>query len=456
MVTEVDEGKGLVKVYWENIRNRVAKVEPDFTKIVDELAPDKAFPLYLAYYPYGMLIADTKSPFIPRIKKGCYRLSNSDPELPKDISKHLSYGSDSLPLGMVLEKELEYFIDLEDEQITLPWAIYSPGSFFPFAKVLSKKCDRIYAPNGVLTATSGARSVFMLPNIGCLTNHVNLQRDFNIQLPPPKSLYDQWYLFKEIVNSEVIDCHWRSCLVYFSEKWVSKLHNDKAWLKLKLYLHEIGWHAFEFERNYIYYNIIFSVIQKKCNLKPNPYLTDTAKHLFTTALGAAPGYAPAHTDDFLPLEYLQKPYIESYGMKKYYPTIMQPKVYNFETDITPIYYSLQNPSTFEFSPKARKLSSTLFEMRELEYIMRIFLKELIKNNTIGSDTVISEVAKKVQFKYFHNEFDRHRVITSSDKIPLLDKRFNYLSTSTKMPDAKFASDARFVRGCISIGINHKE
>jgi len=54
MVTEVDERNGLVKVYWENVRERVALVEPTFAKIVDELAPGKEFPLYLAYYPYGM------------------------------------------------------------------------------------------------------------------------------------------------------------------------------------------------------------------------------------------------------------------------------------------------------------------------------------------------------------------------------------------------------------------
>lgn len=39
MVTEVDEGKGLVRVYWENIRDRVTKVQPAFAKIVDEFEP---------------------------------------------------------------------------------------------------------------------------------------------------------------------------------------------------------------------------------------------------------------------------------------------------------------------------------------------------------------------------------------------------------------------------------
>jgi hypothetical protein len=36
MSTTIDEGKGLVKVYWADIRHRVAKVEPQFAKIVDK------------------------------------------------------------------------------------------------------------------------------------------------------------------------------------------------------------------------------------------------------------------------------------------------------------------------------------------------------------------------------------------------------------------------------------
>src|SRR3990167_7128979 len=134
MVTEVDEGKGLVKTYWANIRKRVAKVEPTFAKIVDEINPDKSFPIYLAYYPYGALIGDTKHPFFPNNKDGEFKLTDRD--VPKDVVKHLSYGKDSLPMGMVLEKNIEWFIDLKNENICIPWVIYFPGTIFPFAKIL--------------------------------------------------------------------------------------------------------------------------------------------------------------------------------------------------------------------------------------------------------------------------------------------------------------------------------
>src|SRR3990167_7770785 len=160
MVTEVDEGKGLVKTSWEGISRRVAKIDPIFAKIVNELLPDKTFPVYLVYFPYGSLKGDIYSPFIPKQEGGYYRLS--DPNAPKDVIKHLGYGKDSSPLGMVLDKQFEYFIDLKNEGITIPNAIYSPGSFFPLSRILGRKSSRTYAPNKLLTVTSGARSTFML------------------------------------------------------------------------------------------------------------------------------------------------------------------------------------------------------------------------------------------------------------------------------------------------------
>jgi hypothetical protein len=448
MVTTVDERKGLVKVCWADVRDRVAKVEPTFAKIVDELNPDKTFPLYLAYYPYGDLIGDIESPFIPMLKRGYYRLSDSS--VPSDVVKHLGYGMNSAPLGMVLEKELEYFIDLKNEDISIPWLVYSSGMFFPFSRVLSKKGDRIYAANGILTTTSGARSAFMLPNIGCATHHSNLQRDYNVQRPPPKSLYEHWHIFKEITNSGLTDCDWRSCVVYFSEKWINKLYSDKAWLNLKMYFYELAWLYTEYRRNYFCYDFAFSMFQKQRNLKPNPYLADTARHLFITALGAAPGYAPAVTDNALPLDILQKVFMESYGLKKYFPTIMQPAHFRFETDKLPIYYSLQNPSTHVFSPKSREVSSTLFEMRELEHIMRIYIEELSKKEGLCSDTVMGKIAGNVEFSYFHNKTDRHHIVRPSHEMVMFDKRLESINVKNKMDGAKFASDARFVRGCIAV------
>lgn len=448
MLVNSNEKKDLIKFCWSDVRKMVAKVQPSFAKIVDDINPDKSFTLYLAYYPYGVPIADPNCMYLPSGGNNISKMMEA--HFSKDILKDLGYGRDSLAMGMVLEKNLEVFIDLKEENISIPWLIYTPGTFFPFAKTLSNKSNRIYAPNNILTITSGARSAFMLPNIGCVTNHINLQRDYRVQSPPPKLLYEHWKIFKEIDRSIISQSDWRSCLLFFSEKWVNYLYTDKAWIHLKMYLHELAWSHFEYRRNHIYYDIAFSRIQKKRNLKPNPYLIDTASHLFTTALGAAPGYIPACDDGSLPLSILQQAFVESYGIKKYYPTIMQPSHFNFETDKLPVYYSLQNPSTFVFSPKSRKISSTLFEMHELEHIIKILLEELSVENTICSGTIIGDVTKNIEFTYFHNEFDRHNIIKSSGEIISIDKRFKFIDKKIKQKGAKLAEDAKFFRGCVCI------
>lgn len=448
MVREQDECTGVVKTNWAAIRHRVTSVEPTFAKLVDELSPDDRFPLFLVYLPYGALKGDTTSSYLPDGKGSYYRLADTA-SVPKDILQHLGYGKDGSPMGMVLEKQLEYFIDLKSKKITIPWLIYSPGNFFPFSTILGCRSERIYAPNGLLTVTSGARSVFMLPNIGCNINHSKLQRHFNIKKTAPKTLYDHWDIFKEIINHTSLNNEWQTCILYFSESWVNALHSDTNWLKLKLYLYEAAWRKFEYDRNRVYYDIAFSLIQEKRNLKPNPYLVDTAKHLFTIALGSAPGYIPACDEESLPVRLIQEVFVATYGLKKYLPTIIKPTHFDFERHSLPIYYSLQHPSTHAFSPKSREVCSTLHEMRELEHIMSIFCNELSAGG-VCSDTILGSVAKETSFNYYHNKLDAHHVVQLSDNISTLDPRFNTSLINLDTSKTNFASDAPFVRGCVSI------
>lgn len=443
-----DKSKGMIKVYWNDIRELVKRVEPTFVNLVDILTPDNDFPLFLAYYPYGAIIADTKGPFFPNGNGKICKLS--DKSILDAAQKHLNYGNGALPMGIVLEKQLEYFIDLQQEGIIIPWLVYKPGSFFPFSTIFEKKSQYCYSPNDVLIATAGIRSTFMLPNIGCATNHINLKREFNIKRPAPKNLYDHWFIFKDIINSKLIDVDWHLSILYFSEIWIKKLRSDKAWLTLKSYLLEKAWLRFEFDRNRTYYDVAFSIIQKKRNLKPNPYLTDTAKHLFNIGIGAAPAFAPTINEEGLPLNILQKVFYESYNLKKYFPTVMQVTNFNFLKKDYPVYYSLQHPSMYCFSPKSRKVSSTIFEVRELEHIMGVFCNELSKMNAICADTILGHVARYVRFDYYHNEKDQHKIIKHSSEIENSDQNFNFPIRNLDSGQRVFSQDSKFLRGCISI------
>ena len=156
---------------------------------------------------------------------------------------------------------------------------------------------------------------------------------------------------------------------------------------------------------------------------------------------------PAINNDAFPLDVIEKAYTEAYGLKKYAPACFHPKHFHFEKDKELIYYSLQNPSTHVFSPKSRRISSTISDIRELEHIVRIFVEELSKKDGVCSHTILGKISNMVEFLFYHNKTDRHRIIHSSDLIPTHDTRFN--------ADSGFASDAKFVRGCIGIKTKHK-
>ncbi len=84
-------------------------------------------------------------------------------------------------------------------------------------------------------------------------------------------------------------------------------------------------------------------------------------------------------------------------------------------------------------------------MRELEYIMNIFISALSKEGALSSDTVFGHIAKYIDFQYFHNTKDRYNIVQNSLNMLNIDHRFN--STLFRATaDATFASDASFLRG----------
>ena len=451
MFTKIDTGDGTVRTTWDKVRGRVKDVNPVLFSLIDELSPDESFPIYIVYLPYGQLKGDTICSFLPGSDGVIHRLNS--PDLPKKIIDELGYGVTSSPIGMVLEKNLEYYIDIPALKLTLPRFILGPGSIFPITtitRIFSSNEERNYAPNGLLSAVSGCRSVFMLPHIGAKNHYERLQHDFNLTCPRPEQLYQHFNIFKELAHSNEIKTTWKSCIIYFSKKWVSKIMTDPAWLKVKMYLYGLVVNHLEPERSKSLLDTVFSYIQFEQNLKPNPYIVDTARHILHSAIGNVPGFAPASNEDFLPIADIEKPFIESYGMKKYFPTIMHPQHFIYENNPSPVYYSLQFPSTLNFSPKSRAASSMLVEMRELSTILKIFLRELSKSNSSCADTVLGKIANEVTIECIHNQADRKNIIKESNFIEKIDERFSKNFMYENIPEQRFAADGKFFRGCVSI------
>lgn len=447
MFTEVDTGIGTVRTSWKKVRARVRKVNNDFFSLVDDLSPDN-IPLYLVYLPYGQKKGDTKSSFFLDQEDKEYRL---DPNtLPKEMKRELGYGSGSSPMGMVLEKKLEYYIDLPNLSITLPRIVRGPGSIFPLTAMFTRSNKRSFAPNGVLSVMSGCRSTFMAPAISSKSNYSRMQHALNLKSPVPEELYSHFDIFKELSDREKPEDKWRSCILYFSEEFFKKIKEDPSWVKVKDYLMNKCINQFEPDHYRALMESIFSNLLIEKNLKPNPYIIDTAKHIMSTTSGVSPGFAPARDESFLPLKIIEKLFIEEYGMKKYFPALFHLEHFYYEESQWPIYYSLQYPATHNFSPKSRTASSVLVEMRELSMLLNVFMEYLSQPNSPCYGTIFESVAHSVNVTCIHNKIDRSKIITNSSSVLDLDSRFSSNAYYKSMPDQCFPADGKFFRGCVAI------
>ena len=439
---------GIEKIYWSDIQAQVRQVEPEFASKVDLIAPGKDHPLYILSFPYGSLIGDDVSQFIPCGDTEFYRLSS--PEAPEDIQKNLGYGKDSAPLGMVLEKSIEFFVDLPKKQLTLPVRIIRPGEFSNFTRILSLQSNTLpYAPNGLLKASSGARTVFSLPYLSCNASFSRLEREIGTLTKFPASQYDHCQLFSEIVNSNNPLNNWQMKMLYFSESWINSLLHDKNWVDIKSYLFQLAWQSTEYKRNQYYFDISFSLMREKGNCRANPYLNDTARHILDIIIGAFPGLCPTIDETLLPLKTIQHVLSYSYGLKKYLPTIIAPQNYKFD-DGFPVYYSLNYPTTRSFAPKTKNTNSTIDNLDELKKILERFVSQIIKEGTMWRGTILEDRLKRTKIHYIHNSIRQGLSITSPLETVSQDKRFMFTSPNCVKENTEPSIDANFFRGCVRV------
>ena len=400
------------KVTWDSARKRVAAVHPTLAKAIDALSPGKDMPLYRMTYPYGASLLD----------QGVWSVSA------QAVASELQYAVGGMPMALVLTGAAELFLSLPDR--VSPWCLLKPGELFPPV-----------VPVKALQMTAGARSLFFVPHISDAYHHKNLLRDFSLRMPAPKELLQQWHLFKALVAHPANACDWQLSLLCFPDAWVKRIHHDPAWQSVQQLLFMQTWQKSLYQREQVFYHLALSCVQATQHGKPNPYLIDTFKHLLAITAGAVPGFSVAMDDSCAPVNLLQQIYVRSYGLRKYAPTMMQPSVFSMQQEM-PVYYSLQVPTTVEFSPKSRKASNTLNDLRELQQLTQAFMADIQQQNSILYETSMAASLQQVRFDFFHSKPDPHDQVQLTDTLPQYD------------PDlfsAEFAKVGTFMRGCIRIG-----
>jgi hypothetical protein len=424
---------------WDTGAGLIRSVRPDFAAVLDDLSPDKSHTFHFIKYPYGAL----------PLYKGVFQVPNQEGEIvpithssvSKELRNNLSY-SGTIPLGLVVNNGFESFIQTPSR--VLPSALMGVGKFLSLWRILEESDTYYLGP--LWNYTAGARSICMLPKITDSVGHKNLKTKYGLKLPIPEQLSSHWSIFKYLANHQRFSQEWSADVIFFSKQWLTH-KKDKGWSEFYRFLLNEVWQTASYRRNQFIFDSAVSMAIENRNLKPNPYLTDTAKYLLAIASGSFPSFSPAIDDSAAPVKGLQKIYLEDYGIKKYFPIIMQ--AYHYSQQANRVgFYSFQLPNTIIFSPKSRKLSSTMVELHELKHIMECFISEVLNEHLGVEQTSLFDIVKNIEFGYYHADPDRSGEILPTTKIQKIDC-YDYEGIKAKK-NYMFPEFAPFFRGCVSI------
>lgn len=431
---------------WKDARSAIVSSTKELAAIIDELSPDKNFPLFKVKYPFGSIITSGSNFYLPA--------DNHQNSLELMVKNKLSYCA--IPLGIIAKNCIELFFDTNRKIFSM--ALHGRGLRLGVSEHLGW--------NNQCTITSGARSLYMLPKISETIAHKQLRKKYEVAEFPPKYLYDHWKVFTQIAKSREFNSEWFCEVIFLSEEWIEKIKKDTAWNKFAMYIYKQGWEHSLYARKKVSLDIIWETFARSLTdkeLRADPHVVDTLKHLIYIATGTVPASVPsAGLDDTGPLKALQLVYEDSkgYDLNEYVATIMHPQYFSPKKSSPPVYYSLQLSNIFESLPRAKKITSVIDNVRELSELLNRFADRKSLYDTPWLGTVIDNVPlsnfmNDIQINYFHGDmFAYGNLIKSSMKMPTYDS--NLLYSPSQNTKRVFASNSTFLRGCVMISPNNQQ
>ncbi|WP_367607897.1 hypothetical protein [Legionella sp. W05-934-2] len=424
------------KVSWDEVKTKVREISPSFYEEVERISPPKSIPFYLAKYDFGEHFGMNKYAYLPTETGQVEKIDSTKTN--NEIYQHLGYGKHSSPLGMIIDKYCEWHY-FGDENRIYPDCVQGPGAIFNM-QIIFNEAQTV--DNNVLSASSGALSSFLLPNIGCRRKHARIQKYFKVSAETPKSPYEHHLIFREILKSN--SSKWQSEILYFSEQFIDAVKHNEHWLRLKLYFSEALRKKLTQNTYDSSCNDLFLSAKRVNRYRPTPFLMDTAKYIFNICMGSGLGVKPAVDEQYFPVSEIQKIYHECYGLE-YTPTIMVPSSLNQQPDS--VYYPLQCPFSKINTFKTNQSNSTITELERLSNVLLAYQEEFTEESGPAFGSFLHHVSKNTKFNFYHYQSNDTDNILNSHLLKDEDKRF---STSYCQESTEFAGDAKFFRGCVKI------
>jgi len=151
----------------------------------------------------------------------------------------------------------------------------------------------------------------------------------------------------------------------------------------------------------------------------------------------------------MPIDVIQDVLLNDYSLKHYIPTLVHAARFDYQQSDFATYYSFQFPTVLASINKAKRLTTTLHDLRELKYIYDHY-RDAVTQKTIGlHDTVIGQMLEQVDLHFLHSKKDIHDEISLSQTVDTFDPHFRHCMPTISNDKSPSYSGA-FLRGCIGI------
>ena len=138
-----------------------------------------------------------------------------------------------------------------------------------------------------------------------------LARLHHLDLDIPKSLFDQWQIFVQIIQNK--SCDWEATLLLFPQEWFND-QDSPAIRELKSFLRNQEQAHLECSKQELIFSRVLGQAMNEINCK-NPYFASTIRQIFAITNLSLPGFVTATSNLFLPLDELRNAFYKDYGMQ---------------------------------------------------------------------------------------------------------------------------------------------
>ena len=145
----------------------------------------------------------------------------SDSALEQNIREQLDYNAPGIPLGLVLDGQIQLFTEVDVGVHEAPWIstnmYFKQGDLFSLNGTLDR--PQFLQPRSVWRMSAGVRLPYVLSTLTNRVSFRSLQRKFEMDLSFPAQQALQWDLFRDLANQVDFPNPWYVRILFFGKRW---------------------------------------------------------------------------------------------------------------------------------------------------------------------------------------------------------------------------------------------